>query len=175
LDGARIFNALVAQNISANEMGKNFDSISICLSKGLGCPIGSVLIGTKEFIHQAKRIRKIFGGGMRQAGIVAAAGIYALNNHVERLKEDHENAFRIAKSLEGKDWIESIQPVESNIVIFELKDSINQDAFIAKMSDVGILVVGMGPQLIRIVTHLDIHEKHIDFLIEKLDGLYLHF
>ncbi len=175
LDGARIFNALVAQNIEAKEMGIHFDSISICLSKGLGCPIGSVLIGSKKFIHQAKRIRKIFGGGMRQAGLIAAAGIYALDNHVERLKIDHNHALLVSEALKDKEWVKSIQKVESNIVIFELKESINQEEFITKMKDVGILLVGMGPQLIRIVTHLDIHEKQVDYLIEKLNKLYLHF
>ena len=144
LDGARIFNALVAQSISANEMGKNFDSISICLSKGLGCPIGSVLIGTKEFIHQAKRIRKIFGGGMRQVGIVAAAGIYALNNHVERLKEDHENAKTISKIFMGKEWVKKIEPVESNIIIFELANKIDQNAFLNIMSSHGVKMISMG-------------------------------
>src|SRR6185503_10311897 len=121
LDGARLFNAIVARNESPKQYGVIFHSISVCLNKGLGCPIGSILLGSKTFIKKARRVRKVFGGGMRQAGFMAASGIYALENHVNRLQEDHEHAQQIAKALQQKDFVAGILPVETNIVIFEIK------------------------------------------------------
>lgn len=164
LDGARIFNALVAQNTAALEMGKLFDSISICLSKGLGCPVGSLLLGSKKFIQKARRIRKIMGGGMRQAGILAAAGIYALEHHVERLTEDHQRVKQIVESLEDLDFVEEIFPVETNILIFKLRDHISMEGFIAHLGQQSIAVASMGPQLIRFVTHLGITDEDIHYL-----------
>ncbi len=122
LDGARLFNALVANTETPKEYGQIFDSISVCLSKGLGAPVGSVLLGPKEFIKKARRIRKVFGGGMRQAGYLAAAGIFALKNNVERLQEDHHRAKQIAQALSTKEFVGKILPVETNIVIFEVRD-----------------------------------------------------
>ena len=168
LDGARIYNGLIASGTSSQEMGKQFDSISLCLSKGLGAPVGSLLIGSKKFIHQSKRIRKILGGGMRQAGYLAAAGIYALDQNIERLSEDHQNAKRIVTILKQKDYVEYIQPVDTNIIIFKLKDEFSADEFILSMREKGIWLVGMGPQLIRIVTHLGIGEKEMVYLLTTL-------
>ncbi len=171
LDGARLFNALVASKTSPTEMGKHFDSISICLSKGLGAPVGSLLIGNKDFIKQSRRIRKILGGGMRQAGYLAAAGIYALDHHVERLSEDHKRALKIAALLETKSFIKKIEPVETNIVIFELDENHPSETFINEMTNKGIWLVGMGPQTVRIVTHLGIDEEQMEFLSSSLQSL----
>ena len=171
LDGARIYNALIAQKISEKEMGQHFDSISICLSKGLGCPVGSLLIGSQSFIKQAIRIRKILGGGMRQAGYLAAAGIYALDHHIERLEEDHEKAKIIATVLSSCSFVERTNEVKSNIVIFDLRDGIEKNSFIEKLKSKGILVSAMGPQQIRMVTHLDINDAMLDHLITTLGEL----
>lgn len=162
LDGARLYNALVAQNITESEMGKHFDSISLCLSKGLGCPVGSLLIGDASFIKQARRIRKILGGGMRQAGFLAAAGIYALDNHVSRLEEDHLRAKQLAEIIGQKPFIESMYPVDTNIVLFKLTEEIAADDFINQLKEKEILVVGMGHQTIRLVTHLGIEDNAVE-------------
>jgi threonine aldolase len=163
LDGARIYNAIVASGVSSQNMGRQFDSISLCLSKGLGAPVGSLLIGSKQFIKKAKRIRKILGGGMRQAGYLAAAGLYALENNVSRLKTDHNRAKEIASLIKTRDYTEYVNPVDTNIVIFKLKDAYPADDFILKMKEKGIWLVAMGPQLIRIVTHLGIGEKEMEY------------
>ncbi|MBL4710237.1 MAG: aminotransferase class I/II-fold pyridoxal phosphate-dependent enzyme [Flavobacteriales bacterium] len=168
LDGARIYNALVAQNTSEAKMGKFFDSISLCLSKGLGAPVGSVLTGTADFIKKARRIRKIFGGGMRQAGYIAAAGIYALNHHVERLAIDHKNAKELGQLLKQKPYVKDIKPVDTNIVIFQLNTDVSMQDFIANLDNKGIRVVSMGPQTIRLVTHLDIGDQEMDKLKKEL-------
>lgn len=170
LDGARLYNALVAQNTTELEMGKHFDSISICLSKGLGAPVGSVLTGSASFIKKAKRIRKILGGGMRQAGYLAAAGIYALNHHVERLKIDHENAKRIEAALHNNEAIDFIKPVDTNIVIFKLKDTVDSENYLQALAEKGIKAVGMGPQTIRFVTHLGIGEEEMDYLLTNFSS-----
>ena len=159
LDGARLFNALIAKNETPEQYGKVFDSISICLSKGLGCPVGSVLLGTKDFIARARRIRKVFGGGMRQAGFLAAAGIYALNHHVERLAEDHTHAVKIAEALQQTDFIGEILPVETNILIFEVKGKYTAATLAQKLKENNILVIPISANQIRIVTHLDISDK----------------
>jgi len=168
MDGARLFNALVASNSKAEEIGPLFDSISICLSKGLGCPVGSLLIGSKAFIHKARRIRKIMGGGMRQAGFLAAAGIYALDHHVKRLIDDHRRAQYIVDYLTSVNYVEEICPAETNIVIFKLNDNVPMNQFIETLSSNGIGVVSMGPQLIRFVTHLGINDDNIQYLIGVL-------
>lgn len=161
IDGARLFNALVAKNQKAEDYGKLFDTISICLSKGLGCPVGSLLLGSKDHITQARRIRKRFGGGMRQAGYLAAAGIYALENHIERLAEDREKAQVLKSALEKCSWVDRIEPVETNIVIFYLKEGMSQEAFMNTLKENGILAVSMGQGKLRFVTHLDINSTQI--------------
>jgi len=155
LDGARLFNALVVTKESPKLYGELFDSISICLSKGLGAPVGSLLLGNKNFIAKARRIRKVFGGGMRQAGILAAAGIYALENNITRLAEDHDNAQKIEAVLRNTSYVKTILPVETNIVIFELTQGIEANVFVQKLKENEILCTGFGGQSIRMVTHLD--------------------
>jgi len=168
LDGARIFNAIARKGYTTEQVGNLFDSISVCLSKGLGAPIGSVLVGSNKFITKARRYRKVFGGAMRQAGYLAAAGIYALDNHVERLKQDHENAQQIVKILQKLNYVEEILPTETNIVIFRLAKSLKDTDFIKKLAENNILVVSFGPQVIRMVTHLDFKEEMIGVLEESL-------
>lgn len=171
LDGARIWNALVNTGQSARQIGSLFDSISICLSKGLGCPSGSVLLGSDKFIHQARRVRKKLGGGMRQAGFLAAAGIYALDHHIERLAEDHANAQKLKAGLEKCAQIRSIDPVQTNIVIFYLNEGLNGAHFLEKLREKGILAVDMGQGKLRFVTHLEIVEKDIDTVTDTLSKL----
>ncbi len=172
LDGARIFNALAETNEPAKEVGKYFDSISICLSKGLGAPIGSLLLGEKDFIKKARKVRKIFGGGMRQAGILAAAGLYALKNNVARLKEDHVRAKKIGDTLSKLPYVESVLPVYTNIVIFNLRpEKITGDAFEKKLSDNGIKISAFGKHTIRMVTHMDFDDAMLERTIEVLKSI----
>jgi threonine aldolase len=171
LDGARLFNALVEKNETPKQYGEIFDSISICISKGLGCPVGSLLIGKKDFIKKARRTRKVFGGGMRQAGFLAAAGIYALQNHIERLREDHEHARQIAKAFERKNFVKMVLPVETNIVIFELDDSLTAPALVAKMKEKDILAYAISPNRVRLVVHLDVTKEMVKRTIEVIDQL----
>lgn len=171
IDGARLFNALVAKNQKAEDYGKLFDTISICLSKGLGCPVGSLLLGSKDHITQARRIRKRFGGGMRQAGYLAAAGIYALENHIDRLAEDHEKAQVLKSALEKCSWVDRIEPVETNIVIFYLKEGMSQEAFMNTLKENGILAVSMGQGKLRFVTHLDINSTQISQVSNVLEKI----
>jgi threonine aldolase len=156
LDGARLFNALVAKKEEARWYGEQFDSISVCLNKGLGCPVGSMLLGTGVFIRQARRVRKVFGGGMRQAGFMAAAGIYALQHHVHRLAEDHLHARMLAEVLAHKPFVDHILPVETNIVILELRPGQDPRAIAEKLKEKDILVIAISPTQLRFVTHLDI-------------------
>jgi threonine aldolase len=170
LDGARLWNALVAKGESAETYGQLFETISVCLSKGLGCPIGSVLIGDKAIMQDAIRVRKMLGGGMRQVGYLAAAGLYALDNNVERLSQDHQRAKEIGSYLENIPYIKTVEPIETNIVIFQLDESISEDVFIEKLKQKNILIVTMGNGKLRIVTHLDytniMHEHFINLLEE---------
>lgn len=159
LDGARLWNALVAKKETAKQHGEAFDSISICLSKSLGCPVGSVLLGKKELIKKARRIRKAFGGGMRQAGFLAAAGIYALQNNIDRLTEDHTHALQIADTIAKKSFTKFVLPVETNIIIFELNDGQTAPELVAKLKEHNILGYAISPNRIRLVTHLDISEQ----------------
>ncbi len=168
LDGARLFNALVAKNESPKQYGQLFDTISICLSKGLGAPIGSILLGSKEHMAKALRIRKLFGGAMRQVGFLAAAGIYALDNHVERLAKDHQKAKEIASVLETCSYITKIEPVETNILIFYVDAKIGDTNFINKMKEKNILLTPMGEGKIRIVTHLDYTDEMHEILLKEL-------
>ena len=171
LDGARLFNALVAKNETPAQYGEVFDSISVCLSKGLGAPVGSVLIGKKDFIKKARRIRKVFGGGMRQAGFIAAAGIFALEHNIERLAQDHAHAKMIAKVLLEKDFIGTILPVETNIVIFEVKGRYTAPALAAKLKEQGIFVIAISSTQVRVVVHLDISPVQVNQTIEVINGL----
>ncbi|KAB1159643.1 aminotransferase class I/II-fold pyridoxal phosphate-dependent enzyme [Tenacibaculum aiptasiae] len=168
LDGARLFNALVAQNETPQQYGELFDTISICLSKGLGAPVGSVLVGSKEHIEKALRVRKLFGGGMRQAGFLAAAGIYALDNLVNRLADDHSRAKAIGEVLESCSYVKKVEPIETNIVIFYVNDTIDSIDFIEKMKQKGILLISMGEGKLRIVTHLDFTDEMLTILLSEL-------
>lgn len=172
LDGARIFNALQETGESALLHGRAFDSVSVCLSKGLGAPAGSLLLGEKDLIKNARRVRKVFGGGMRQAGILAAAGIYALKNNISRLGEDHARAKEIGKVLEAADYVESVLPVYTNIIIFNLrKERYTGEAFEKKLRENGIRVAAFGKQTLRMVTHLDLTEEMVKRAKEVLKAL----
>ena len=168
LDGARLFNALVAKQQTPIHYGELFDSISICLSKGLGTPVGSLLLGNSTYIKKARRVRKVFGGGMRQAGYLAAAGIYALDNHVERLAEDHRRAREIAQVLQSLPWIAQIEPVETNILIFSIQPYLNEKIITEKLKEKGISISSMGHGKLRIVTHLDYREVMHSYVLETL-------
>jgi threonine aldolase len=171
LDGARIWNAMIKMNQSPKDYGSLFDSISVCLSKGLGCPSGSVLIGSNDLIERALRIRKILGGGMRQVGYLAACGIYALENNFLRLSKDHDRALEIEKILNNLSFIKKVEPVETNIVIFEIESKINSDIFLNKLNEKGIKIISMGDNKLRIVTHLDYTEKMHQAFLEILNEL----
>lgn len=171
LDGARLFNALVETGESTVEVGALFDSISICLSKGLGAPVGSLLVGSEDFIAEARRFRKVMGGGLRQAGFLAAAGIYALDNHIDRLKEDNDRAKKLGQVLEQLDYVENVRPVRSNIVIFDVKTPWTAEIFLARLAEEGINAAPFGPHTIRFVTHLDVTVGMIDQVITILEGL----
>lgn len=160
LDGARLFNALAETNESPKEYGELFDTISICFSKGLGAPVGSILLGDYSVIKHASRVRKSFGGGMRQAGYLAAACIYALDHNLDRLKEDHERARRIGEMMESKSFVTQILPVDTNIVIAELADRTAQE-FLNQLQQLDVLVVPFGANLVRFVTHLDFTDEHL--------------
>lgn len=166
LDGARLWNALVAKNETPEQYGKLFETISVCLSKGLGCPVGSVLLGRKEHIHDALRIRKILGGGMRQSGFLAAAGIYALDHHIERLAEDHSKAAEIGRVLNTLSFIKKVEPIETNIVIFEIdEDYMSSADFNSRLVEKDIHIISMGQGKLRMVTHMDYtDEMHAYFL-----------
>jgi threonine aldolase len=168
LDGARIFNALVETGDSPKDIGAEVDSISICLSKGLGAPVGSVLVGNQAFIAEARRVRKVMGGGMRQAGYLAAAGIYALDHHVERLREDHAHARQLAAALSELDWVENIRPVQTNIVIFDLKAPLTAAEILQQLLQKGVKGSAFGPRTIRFVTHLDVGAEMIERAVEVL-------
>ena len=161
LDGARIFNVLVETGESTQDVGKHFDTISICLSKGLGAPVGSCLIGPKKQIKEARRFRKVMGGGMRQAGYLAAAGIYALDHHIQRLKIDNDRARLIGMLLKECNFVAEVKPIKTNIVIFTLKDNFSTDFFLQKLESLGAKAIAFGPQTIRFVFHLDISDNQI--------------
>lgn len=170
LDGARLFNVLVETGESTKAMGKLFDSISICLSKGLGAPVGSILIGDREFIREARRFRKVMGGGMRQAGIIAAAGQYALENHVDRLKEDNDRAKRIAAFLASMPYIKEIRPVQTNILVFDLQEKYDSQDFMEFLADRNILCKPISGTTMRFVTHLDFIEDMMGELFQALEA-----
>jgi threonine aldolase len=171
LDGARLFNALVAKNQTPRQFGELFHSISICLSKSLGCPVGSLLLGTVPFIRKARRYRKVFGGGMRQAGYLAAAGIYALQHHIEPLKKNHEQARLLAERLAGKSFVEEVLPVETNILIFSLRPPLTPDALVAQLREKDIYGYAISPTQVRLVTHLDITDEMLSRTLDVIDHL----
>jgi threonine aldolase len=173
LDGARLWNALVAKNQHPKQFGELFDTISVCLSKGLGAPIGSVLLGSKKDIKRALRIRKIFGGGMRQSGYLAAAGLYALQNNITRLEIDHRRAKELGVLLDRMPWVANVEPVETNILIFGLQPSVDEKFFMEKLKQKGILISAMGQGKLRIVTHLDYKEVMHDYVMEVFSKLEL--
>ncbi|MDA9092694.1 beta-eliminating lyase-related protein [Polaribacter sp.] len=168
LDGARLFNALVAKKENPAQYGALFDTISICLSKGLGAPIGSILLGSKAHIAKALRIRKLFGGAMRQTGFLAAAAIYALDHHVERLADDHLKAKELGRVLQEAAYVTKVEPIETNIIIFYVDEKIGATHFIEKMKDKNILLTPMGEGRIRIVTHLDYTDEMHEILLKEL-------
>ncbi len=168
LDGARLFNALTAAHETEKQYGEVFDSISICLSKGLGAPVGSVLLGKTDFIKKARRIRKVFGGGMRQAGFIAAAGLYALQNHRERLVVDHIHAKQIAEELLQKSFTGNMLPVETNIVIFKIKSKEGPVAFCQYMKDRNILCLPISATQVRFVTHLDVSKEMTEHVVRTI-------
>lgn len=171
LDGARLFNALVAKNETAKQYGEIFNSISVCLNKGLGCPIGSILIGKKDFIKKARRVRKVFGGGMRQAGFMAAAGVYALENNIERLAQDHANAKKIADAISKKSFVKSVMPVETNILIAQTQPDFPAKQIAEKLYENDIRVIAIAADQIRFVTHLDISEAMMEKTIKVIEAL----
>jgi threonine aldolase len=173
LDGARIFNALTATGDHASAYGQYFDGISVCLSKGLGAPVGSVLLGSKETIKEAIKIRKAFGGGMRQAGFLAAAGIYALDHNIPKLALDHKHAKALGDALSKVSYVSSVLPVETNIVVFELANGIRPETVVHHLAESGVLCNATGPKTVRMVTHLNISEEMIDRAIENIIHLHL--
>jgi len=173
LDGARIFNALVATGDKAAAYGKYFNGISVCLSKGLGAPVGSVLLSDKATIKKATKIRKVLGGGMRQAGFLAAAGIYALDHHVDRLADDHQHAKALAEALSKANFVSNVMPVETNIVLFDVNANLTADEVVAALAAKDILCSATSAKTIRFVTHLDISPVMVDKAIETI--LHLNF
>lgn len=172
LDGARLANAVVASGVSFREYASCADTVNMCFSKGLGAPVGSIVGGSAEVIARARKKRKQLGGGMRQAGILAAAAIYALDHHVERLKEDHDRARRLAAAIEAVDGLRLVYPVETNILIFRVDEKIGgAEKFLSILKERGVLAVPFGPGLVRMVTHLDVSSADIDVVIDVLSGL----
>ncbi|SFI92702.1 threonine aldolase family protein [Olleya namhaensis] len=171
LDGARLWNALVEKKETTQQYGDAFDTISVCLSKGLGCPIGSVLVGDEQIMKKALRIRKILGGGMRQGGFLAAAGLYALDNNIERLLEDHKKARELGDALLKSSFVKKVEPVETNIVIFELNEKYSENQFIELFSAKNIKLIGMGSNKLRLVTHLDYFDNQHDRVLEIINNL----
>lgn len=171
LDGARLWNALIANNEKAEEYGNIFDTISVCLSKGLGCPVGSLLIGNNEIMQNAIRIRKIFGGNLRQVGYLAAAGIYALDNNIGRLSKDHIKAKEIGNALSFLSQVRIIEPIKTNIVIFELQSDVSDKAFVSSLKEKDIHIIGMGGGKLRMVTHLDYTDQMHEHLLKQIKTL----
>lgn len=170
LDGARVFNALIKTGEDATAYGKYFDTVSVCLSKGLGVPVGSVLVGSSEQMKKGRRIRKVFGGGMRQAGYLAAAGLYALENNIERLKEDHVRAEKIGALLAEQPYVAHVEPVDTNIVLFSLKGMSRED-FLIRLGDQQVKAIPFGADGIRMVTHLDFTDEMLERLLKVLKEL----
>jgi threonine aldolase len=168
LDGARLWNAMVAKNHHPKQFGALFDTISVCFSKGLGCPVGSVLISDKETIHKALRVRKIFGGNMRQSGYLAAAGIYALENNIVKLADDHRRAKELGQILAACSWVSKVEPVETNIIVFTPQPNIADSLVIEKFKQKNIVISLLGKGKLRMVTHLDYKEVMHSYVLEVL-------
>ncbi len=169
LDGARLYNAMVAKGYGEADFGRLCDTISVCFSKGLGAPVGSVLLGSRDMIRHARRVRKVFGGGMRQAGYLAAGALYALEHQVDRLADDHAMALRMGALLEARPWVKQVVPVETNIIIFEPTMSVQE--MLGKLEAVGIKAVAFGATMVRLVTHLDVTEEMERAFVERIRGL----
>ena len=171
LDGARLWNAMIAKKQQPKQFGELFDTISVCFSKGMGCPIGSVLLSDAETIHRALRIRKIFGGNMRQSGYLAAAGIYALQNNINRLEEDHRRAKELGCALQQCYWVAVVEPVETNIIVFSVQSHIEDNLVIEKLKQKGIAISLLAKGKLRIVTHLDYSQVMHEYVLEILEKL----
>ena len=171
LDGARLWNAMVAKNQNPKHYGALFDTISVCLSKGLGAPVGSLLVSDAVTIKRAMRIRKIFGGGMRQAGYLAGAGLYALKNNVHRLSDDHRRAKELGAVLSNLPWVDKVEDIETNIVIFQVKSFLSESEVIEKLKQKNILIISMGQGKLRMVTHLDYREVMHTYVIDALNKM----
>lgn len=171
LDGARIFNAMAVDGTRPEEWGTLFHSVSVCLSKGLGAPVGSVLIGPAAFIHHARRVRKRLGGGMRQAGMLAAAGLYALDHHVARLSDDHDRARRLADALQHHPAVEQVLPATTNIIIYTLRGGLSAAAHVEALGRSGVKCFAIGPQQVRMVTHLDVDDEGLERALNALRRL----
>jgi threonine aldolase len=169
LDGARIFNAMAVDGTTPGQWGALFDSISICLSKGLGAPVGSVLVGSRAFIQQALRVRKRLGGGMRQSGMLAAAGLHAMDHHVDRLHEDHRRAREVGEVLQRSPRVSGVMPVETNIVIYELASGMDARTHVAQLAEHGLLAFAIAPQQVRMVFHLDVDDAGLARAIGALN------
>jgi threonine aldolase len=169
LDGARLFNALVAKNEKPRDYGALFNSISVCFNKGLGCPAGSILLGSSEFIRRARRVRKVFGGGLRQTGFLAATALYALDHHVNRLAVDHSHAVKIEAALKKHPLVKMVLPVETNLVIFELREETAVGPFISQLREKEILLLPISENRLRIITHLDISSEMVEISIKALN------
>ena len=171
LDGARLFNAMVAKKEMPAQYGKLFDTISICFSKGLGAPIGSILLMSKKNLGKAIRLRKVFGGGMRQVGYLAAAAIYALEHNVERLQEDHKRAKELGEALEKSAWIKVVEPIETNIVIFQVKEHLDENDFVKALEKENIFIISMGEGKLRMVTHLEFTDEMLLKVVRTIKNL----
>ncbi len=171
LDGARLFNAVTESDYSASEFSRPFDTVSVCLSKGLGAPVGSVLAGSAANIRKARKLRKVMGGGMRQVGILGAACIYALENNIEKLKDDHIRAKHIAEAILNCSMIKSTLPVETNIIVAELKEGLKPDDILSKLRENNILSFAFGKNAIRMVTHLDLTDEMADHVSKVVRNL----
>ncbi len=172
LDGARLFNGLTETGDKPESVGKLFDTVSICLSKGLGAPVGSVLVCKREYEAKARRMRKVFGGGMRQSGFIAAAGVYALDNHITRLKEDHKRAKALGSALSSAPYVKSVMPVDTNIIIFELVAPVTPEKFLSKALEQGVKALAFSGTEIRMVTHLDFDDKMLEKTLEVLKRIH---
>ena len=171
LDGARVFNALCVNGIDPKTYAQAFDSMSVCLSKGLGAPVGSLVIGSAAFIGKARRVRKVLGGGMRQAGILAAAGLYAMEHHIHRIACDHARAKTLANCLQQQPWVKEVLPVETNIVVAVLQKNEDRDIIIAQLGEMGVKAIAFGPAMVRFVTHLNIDDKDIETTTLAIDKI----
>jgi threonine aldolase len=173
LDGARLFNALVARNESPRDYGRVFDTLSVCLSKGLGAPAGSLLLGSRQLLAKAHRQRKVLGGGMRQAGYLAAAGLFALEHNVERLREDHAKARVLETELRALPYVAEVLPVETNIVIFTLAEGIAIERFLQQLQHQRVRASSIGPRTVRFVFHLDVSDAQLEELLQALRRVQL--